>query len=214
MTTFPGSPRLTKGAIVGIDPTGPPPSVTVFQYNPDTLTRTLQARTAGGDGRGPVRLSGPPEQTIKLSIELDATDQLERSDPLAAAMGVQPALAALEILLYPSSASVVANEVLVRAGIIEIIPAEAPLTLLVWGPRRTLPVRITDFSVTEQAFDVDLNPIRASVDLGLSVLTYYDIGLLSPGGALFMAHQVATEAMAAIGGSGQLPAGTATGLPR
>ena len=49
MTTFPGSPRLQKGAIVGIDPFNPLASVVVFQYNPWELTRTLTARTTGGD---------------------------------------------------------------------------------------------------------------------------------------------------------------------
>ena len=213
MTTFPGSPPVTRGAIVGIDPTNPLASVTVFQYNPDSLTRTLQARTVGGEGQGPTRLAGPPEQTIKLSVEVDATDQLERGDPVADSMGVHPVLASLEMLLYPKSPVVVANEALARAGVIEVIPMEGPLTLLVWGPRRIVPVRITEFSVTEEAFDVDLNPIRAKVDLGLKVLTYDDLGMLSPGGALFMAHQVATEVMATIGGAGQLSSSVAAGLP-
>ena len=214
MTTYPGSPVIAKGAVIGIDPLNPLASVTVFQYNPESLTRTLQARTAGGDGQGgPQRLSGPPEQTIKLTVEIDATDQLERGDAQATSTGIHPALASLEMLLYPKSALVVANAVLARAGVIEVVPPAAPLTLLVWGGRRILPVRITEFSVTEEAFDVALNPIRAKVDLGLAVLTYDDLGLLTPGGALFMAHQVATEVLATIGGTGQLPPGAASIVP-
>lgn len=215
MSASPISPAVVKGAIVAISLPDPRPVVVVFQYNPESLSRTLQARTVGGEGGafGPVRLAGPPEESIKLSVEIDATDQLERGDPTAASMGVAPALAALEMLLYPSSAVVIANEVLARLGVIEVIPMATPLTLLIWGSRRIVPVSITDYSVTEEAFDIDLNPIRAKVDLGLKVLTYDDLGLLSPGGALFMAHQIAKEVIAGIGGSGSLPGGVAAVLP-
>jgi hypothetical protein len=210
MTGFPGSPRVLKGAIVGIDPFNPVASVIVFQYNPDSLTRTVQPRTTGGeDEQGVMRLSGPPEETIKLSVEIDATDQLERGDATAARSGVYPALAALEMLIYPKSAVVIANEVLIRVGVIEIIPMEAPLTLLVWGAKRIVPVRITELSITEEAFDANLNPIRAKVDLGVKVLTYAELGLLSPGGALFMTHQIAKEVMASLGGAGTLSGGLA-----
>ena len=98
----------------------------------------------------------------------------------------------------------IANEVLLRAGVIEVVAPETPLTLFVWGPKRVLPVRLTSFSITEQAFDTGLNPIRASVSLSLAVLSYQDLGLLSVGGALFMAHQVAKEAMATINGAGSI----------
>ena len=210
MTGFPGSPRVLKGAIVGIDPLNPVASVIVFQYNPDSLTRTLQVRTAGGEeDQGVMRLSGPPEESIKLSIEIDATDQLERGDATARQSGIYPALAALEMLIYPKSAVVIANEVLIRVGVIEVIPMEAPLTLLVWGAKRIVPVRITELSITEEAFDTDLNPIRAKIDLGVKVLTYTELGLLSPGGALFMTHQIAKEVMASVGGAGTLSGGLA-----
>jgi hypothetical protein len=104
------------------------------------------------------------------------------------------------MLLYPKSALVIANEVLAAAGIIEVIPPEAPLTLFIWGFKRVVPVRLTTFSITEEAFDTGLNPIRAKVNLGLRVLNYQDLGLQSVGGALFMAHQVIKEVMATIGG--------------
>lgn len=202
------SPNVFKGAIVGIDPLNPLASVVVFQYNPESLSRTLQARTVGGEGGGvgPVRLAGPPEESIKLSVAIDATDQLQRGDPIASDMGIYPALSALEMLLYPKSALVIANEVLARIGVVEVIPMEGPLTLLIWGTRRIVPVRITEFSITEEAFDTGLTPIRAKVDLGLRVLTYDDLGLLSPGGALFMVHQITKEVMATIGGGGTLAA--------
>lgn len=202
MTTFPGSPQVQKGAIIGLDPLNPLASVIVFQYNPDTMTRTVTARTTGGNSdRGEaLRLKGPPEEKISCEVEIDATDQLERAQFPATALGLYPTLASLEMLLYPKSALTIANEVLAASGVIEIIPPEAPLTLFVWGVQRVLPVRLTQFTITEEAYDPNLNPIRAKVRLDLQVLSYYDLGLLSAGGALFMAHQVSKEVMATIGG--------------
>jgi hypothetical protein len=206
MSSFPGSPRVQKGAIVGVDPFNPLASVVVFQYNPDTLTRTLVAQTAGSQvNRGEaLRLKGPPEETITVAVEIDATDQLEQADGLATSVGIYPALSALEMLLYPKSALEIANEVLLNIGVVEIIPPEAPLTLFIWGPKRVVPVRITQFSIVEQDYDTSLNPIRAKVTLGLRVLNYNDLGLLSVGGALFMAHQVVKEVMATIGSVGAI----------
>jgi hypothetical protein len=208
MTTFPGSPRLLKGALVGIAPLNPLASVIVFQYNPDTLTRSLTARTSGGDGaRGEaLRLTGPPEESIRVEIEIDATDQLERGGGTAAALGIYPQLSALEMLLYPKSALVIANTVLLATGTIEVVPPAAPLTLFVWGVKRILPVRITDFTITEEAHDPALNPIRAKVGLGLRVLSYNDLSLTNPGYHLFLAHQVIKETMAVAGSVGNLAA--------
>lgn len=199
MTTSPLSPPVFKGALVAVDPLRPTPNVIVFQYNPEIMTRTLQARSTGGEaGTGPLRLSGPPEETIKLTIEIDATDKLEVGDPIAETLGVAPALAALELLLYPSSVSVITNETLAVAGVIEILPMAAPMTLLVWGARRILPVRVTDFSITEESFDPSLNPIRAKVDLGLRVVGYYDTGVLSAPGALSIAAHIAKEVLSKV----------------
>jgi hypothetical protein len=202
---FPGSPRLLKGAIVGLDPLNPLASVVIFQYNPDTLTRTVHARAAGGGGDAShsevLRLKGPPEETIRLDVEVDASDQLERADAIAGQFGVAPALASLEMLLYPKSALVIANEVLAAIGVIEVIPPEAPLTLFVWGLKRVLPVRLSELTITEDAFDPALNPIRAKVGLSLRVLSYDDLGLLSVGGGLFLAHQIVKEVMATIAGA-------------
>lgn len=147
-----------------------------------------------------MRLVGPPQETINLEIEVDAADQLEKAEFNATTMGVHPTLASLEMLLYPKSANMIANEVLAEFGVIEVIAPEAPLTLFVWGPKRVLPVRITGFNINEQFFDTQLNPIRASVSLSMQVLNYQDLGLASVGGALFMAHQVTKEVMATIGG--------------
>lgn len=209
MTTFPNSPRLQKGALIGLDPVNPLASIIIFQYNPETLSRTLRARTSptggGTAGAAPgeaMRLAGPPEESFKLEVVLDATDQMEKADPITAQLGIHPQLASLEMLLYPKSALVIANEVLLQAGVIEVIPPEAPLAILVWGVKRILPVRLSGFSITEEMFDPNLNPIHAKASLDLNVLSYHDLGLLSPGGALFMAHQLIKEGMATINGVG------------
>lgn len=201
-TTFPGSPKVQKGAIIGIDPFNPLASVIIFQYNPDTLTRTLTAQTTEGnrDRNEAMRITGPPNETFKIDVEVDATDQMETGDSRTKLMGIHPTLASLEMLIYPKSSLIIANEVLARIGTIEIIPPEAPLTLFIWGVKRIVPVRVSELSITEEAFDTNLNPIRAKVSLGLRVLNYNDLGLASVGGGLFMAHQVVKEVMATIGG--------------
>jgi hypothetical protein len=208
MTTFPGSPRVVKGAVIGLDLFNPLASIVVFQYNPDTVTRTLQAQAAGeGGARSEVtRLKGAPVETIKLDVEIDATDQLETADGIATAAGIYPQLSALEMLLYPKSAVVIANTVLLAAGTLEIVPPAGPLTFLVWGLKRVVPVRLTDFSITEEAYDVGLNPIRARVSLGLRVLSYNDLSVKNPAYYVFLAHQIVKEAMATVGSAGNLAA--------
>jgi Contractile injection system tube protein len=211
MSSFPGSPKVMKGAIIGLDLYNPLASVIIFQYNPETLTRTLTAQTTGSDNAAKgeaLRLTAPPKEEIKLDVEIDATDQLEQAKAPATTMGLYPTLASLEMLLYPKSTWKIANEVLARVGMIELKAPEAPMTLFVWGPKRALPVRIDGFTITEEAFDPNLNPIRAKVTLSLRVLNYEDLGLLSAGGALFMGHQIAKEVMATIGGVGAITGGT------
>jgi len=201
MTASPLSPRLLKGALVSVDLASPIPAVIIFQYNPETLTRQLKARGMQGEGAkgDAMRLNGAPEETIKIDVEIDATDQLEKGEGIATAIGIYPQLSALEMLVYPKSALVIANTVLLAGGIIEVAPPLGPFTLFIWGVSRILPVRVEEFSITEDAHDTALNPIRAKVSLGLRVLTYNDLSITNPGYYMFLAHQVVKETMAAIG---------------
>jgi len=202
MTTFPGSPKLTKGAIIGIDLKNPLASVIIFQYNPKSLSRELTAQTSGEDSaKGEVlQLSGAPRETITISeLEIDATDQLEQAEPVAVSMGIAPQLAALEMLLYPKSSVVIEHTALLATGTMEVISSEAPFTLFIWGIKRVLPVRLTGFTITEEAYDPNLNPIRATVKLDMKVLNYSDFSVTHPGYYLFLAHQVVKEAMAVVG---------------
>ena len=203
MTTFPGSPRLLKGGIVLIDPTTSKVGrIIALQYNPDTLSRTLQVQSAGGEGGGrseALRIKGPPVETIRVEAEIDAADQLELANDTAREVGIHPQLAALETLIYPTSVQLQSNDSLAAAGTLEIVPMEAPLALFVWSQQRIMPVRITEFSIAEEAFDPALNPIRAKVTLGLRVLSVDDLGFQHKGGSLFMSYlhnkeQLATRA--------------------
>src|SRR5262245_26431865 len=164
MSSFAGSPKLTRGGIVLLDlDSGAVLRIITLQYNPDTLTRTLQVKAISetGDRSEALRLTGPPVETIKLDAEIDATDQLEFPDQnqTAVQLGIHPQLAALETIVYPTSGEIQQNVGLAASGTLEIAPMEAPLALFVWSKNRILPVRLTEFSITEEAFDPGLNPI-------------------------------------------------------
>lgn len=218
MTTFPRSPRLLKGGIVLIDSgTAAVQRVIVLQYSPDTLSRSFQVQGIGaesGDRSEALRLKGAPVETIKLEAEIDATDQLEFPDQnrTATQVGIFPQLAALETIIYPTSAQLNNNNRLAKAGTLEIAPMETPLALFVWSKTRILPVRVTELSVTEEAFDPNLNPIRAKVNLGLRVLSVNDLGFDHKGGSLFMNYLQQKENFAAMSG-GVLNALGITGIP-
>lgn len=202
MTSFTNSPRLVQGGIVLADSKSARVlQVVALQYNPDTITRSLQAQGAGadsGDRLEPLRLKGAPIETIKLEAELDAIDQLEHPDanPQVAALGLHQQLAALEAIIYPKADAVQSNLSLASAGTLEINPIEAPLTLFVWSARRVVPVRITELSITEEAFDANLNPIRARVSLGLRVLNTNDFPVGHRANGIFFAHHRAKEQLA------------------
>lgn len=210
MTTFPGSPRILKGGIVLLDPDTfnvLPNGIIVLQYNPDTLSRTLKIQGAeeGGDRSEALRLKGPPVETFKLDAEIDATDQLEFPDKNGDTVknGIFPQLSALETIVYPASATLQNNFNLAQTGVLEIMPMQAPMTLFVWSANRIVPVRFTDLSITEEAFDPILNPIRAKVSLGMRVLSIDDLSFSEKGGSLYMTYQQQKESLAKLyqGGS-------------
>jgi len=220
MSGFPASPRLLKAGLVLLDPDSfavLPNGVIVMQYNPETLTRTLKIKGAeeGGDRSEAMRLTGPPVETIKLDAEIDATDQLENPEQNQATVeyGIAPQLAALETMVYPASAALQNNYALSQQGTLEIMPIMAPLSLFVWSAARIVPVRLTDFSITEEAFDPRLNPLRAKVSLGLRVLSIDDLYFSDKGGSLYMAYQRQKESLARLYQFGTLGTLGIRGLP-
>lgn len=200
MSRFPGSPRVVPGAIVTVDAALSRSRAIPFQYNPDEVARTLTPRrppTSGGSASDALRIWGAPTETIALTLELDATDELETGDPVALELGVAGRLAALETLLYPPAAAVVANAALAAVGTIEVLPPTGPLVVLAWGRGRVVPVRIDSLTVREMSYGTALTPIRATVELNLTVLTYDDLSPRDPGHAMFLSHQAVLEAQAA-----------------
>ncbi|MEQ9398079.1 MAG: hypothetical protein RJQ04_02830 [Longimicrobiales bacterium] len=177
------SPRLLKGALVELGEPflGPIPNVVVFQYNPASFSREMtpwapptEDDAAGGEE--PRTQPYDPGETFSLDLELDATDALEEpgSHPVAAVSGVADRIAAMEMLLYPRREEGGVGQFLsaLGGGSAAAVPeCTVPVVLFVWGPGRILPVRLTAFTVEEQAFSPTLYPVRAKVTVGMKVLT-------------------------------------------
>lgn len=194
-------------------------SVIALQYNPSSLSRSLQIQSTPGGQDGirvdALRLRGPAIETIKLEAELDATDQLEfpKHHPNTVQYGLHPQLAQLEMLINPTVETLLADDNLANAGTLEIIPLEQPLTLFVWSKSRVVPVRLTEFSITEEAFDVNLNPIQAKVSLGMRVLNVDDLGFQHPGGRLFMNYLGNKEQLASLATNAAISVLGLAGMP-
>ena len=205
---FPGRPQLLKGALVVYESHTPGAAAKVipFQYNPEQVSRGLESQfdssaTGGSPGEAQedvLRVAGPPRETVNLTVILNAADLLEEPEKNQTIVenGLHPVLATLEMLLYPTSFQVLQNQELADRGEVQLNPADLPLTLLVWGQSRVVPVLITSFSVTEENFDPKLNPIQAKVELGLRVLTYIDLPMESAGRNLYIAYQEQKENLA------------------
>jgi hypothetical protein len=200
-------PRLEKGALlVYRDQNATQPDQRInFQFNPDTVRRSFAARTVPpppaqrtAGQADTLTVPGPPVETITVAIVLNVADQVEdpsqRND--VGQFGLNPLLARLELLLYPSTASAEEIERQAQQGKVQVSPAKTPLVMLAWGRTRTVPVQVTSFTVTEEAFDPNLNPINAKVDLGLKVLTYMEFPTQSAGREAFIAYQKERESLA------------------
>ena len=212
MTGIAATPRLIKGAIIALDPANPVDSVVIFQYNPSDLRRSLSPKLMQGSANpaDTLRLAGAPTEVITATLNINASDQLARGDSTAQALGIYPQLSALEMLLYPKSAQVIANTALSALGTMEVLPPRAPLTLFVWGAKRVAPVFVDSLEITEQYHDAALNPVIAEVVVSLRVLTYDDFEPLSGGYAAFLGYQIVKETLAVIGATGNI-AGLAGG---
>ncbi len=201
---FPRSPKFLKGAMVVFGTPAPvPTNLIVFQYNPETMSRSLQINV-DYQNYDPTRSAGdtqfvlPPTETFQVSIELDAADQLENNNPLTLATGLHPTLAALELLTYPESSMLLLNKILSAVGSSMVTPPFLPIVLFIWGPARVVPVRVSSLSITEQAFDQLLNPIQAKVELGLRTLSMQELqDAGAPFSTLAMVQIISKEVLAA-----------------
>lgn len=217
MSGYPRSPKILRGGLVLLDPdSGNVLRIIALQYNPETMTRSLQVKATGADSGGhseALRLKGPAVETIKLDAEIDATDGLDSGQGTAGNLGLHPQLASIEALAHPASGELYAANAAAGAGMLEIAPAAAPLCLFVFGPNRIVPVRLTELGIVEEAFDTELNPIRAKLSLGLRVLSVDDLGFDGKGGGLFMSYLLAKEKLAGLAAAGDFQALGIAGVP-
>lgn len=193
---------MKAGFVVLDGTTGVIQKIIVFQYNPETLVRRLDVAVGPGQlpttrppgvvGAAGTAAAGPqPRETVNFTIALDAADKLETGDALTQQNGLQPAIAALELLLYPQANT---------------------LTVWVSGSKRILPVRITELQIIEQMFDPTLNPIRAEVSVSLNVLKDADLGANSRGRAIWDAHFATLQQLDQTLGNGSLSVLGITGI--
>ena len=202
MFTTSHGPKLLKGAIVIVDLNTSQQMAITFQYNPEKVSRSIkpgQMEPSGTERQRAMalRYKGAPEETFDLEIAFDAADQLELGSERERTYGVHTQLAALEMLLYPPTPEITDNDKLAEQGYTEVASGyEAPFILFVWGPNRVLPVLITSYSITEEVFDANLNPVQATVKLGLRTLSYSDLNPQHKGYKLFLTYQKKREVLA------------------
>lgn len=177
---------LLRGALIeyGTDLIGPIPNVVVFQFNPESLTRSLRIppRPGGATQRENTQAGEKTFETITLTAHFSAADLLDDGKVLARAFGIGPQLSALEKMVHPSSriAGLVGAAIDAIGGALgpggpEDAPAQPvprerfPRILFIWGLTRVLPVTIDSMRISELEYDNLLNPLRAQVELQLTV---------------------------------------------
>jgi hypothetical protein len=201
---FTRSPKLIKGALIELTEPflGPVPNIIVFQYNPETLSREMTPWSAAAEGEGARATTDTraqpfdPEEKFTLSLILDAADALEHPEtyPVAVLSGIADRIAALEMLLYPSGEGLLSEQFATVLGGNYVPRGSVPVVLFIWGPGRILPVRLTSFSIEEQAFSPTLYPIRATVSLGIQVLTPKSFETCEKRGELTAIEKIAVQA--------------------
>lgn len=188
-----GGGQYLRGALVEFMESFPIPipNVILFQYNPETMThswtpaKTGGASTPGQSPSNPLAISGSPEEQFSFTLQMDSNDTIADGSAVTAGLatvsGVYPRLAALEMLLFPTSppGGGLIGSISSALGIggspppaTAVPAAQLPTVLFVWGPGRIAPVRVTALSITEKLYDGTLlNPIHAEAQITLKVLT-------------------------------------------
>lgn len=203
MADFPIRPKVLRGAFVEYGLSAPP-LLFAFQFNPETLARSrtasYSARGAGGSGDGPgcrdaseqmqrscLAQVSVSEETIGLTLQLDATDQLDGADDVTRQFGIGPQLSSLELMIYPKSDQLLGLPIGNIVGTTDQFGAAQakviPILLFVWGRKRVLPVVMTSLQITEQEYFPDLSPRRATAAVQLKVLEGFNPPYLYSHGA-------------------------------
>lgn len=201
-------PDFLKGGIVLLDPeTGTVERTLPLLINPERITRSFDVKSMGEESNrsAPLRLTGPAVETISIEARLEVSDALQRGDQTAVEEGVRPQLATLQMLITPTSRTILDNDALQQSGALEIIPMNQPLTLFVWGTQHIAPVRILSLNVTENLHNSRLYPLVATVSMSMRVLSVDDLGVSSRGGALYLSYLTGIEESA-----GRVPDGRAS----
>lgn len=150
-------------------------TLVAFQYNPESIKRSVTPQMGAGDSSdhsNESRFTDAPTQRISFTAYFDAADALEKGDSVAVQSGIGPQLALLERLVYPLRSQIEDRDRERNSGVMEVVALTAPSFILIWGPKRAIPVRISQLEITEEAFDGNLNPIRASIAISVDVQTY------------------------------------------
>ena len=156
-----------------------------FQFNPDSLKRTLKmvpaqeapgeqgggggaggAAAAGGGAAASNRAADPRDlkndsnlgESISITAFFDGKEDYFKGNLL-------PVLSVLEKLMEP----VETKQSDTNAAHVSP-PKVLPLIFFWWGERRILPIKITQLSITETEFTPELAPIRAEVGLEMELL--------------------------------------------
>lgn len=181
---------MLRGALIeysGAGPIGPIPNVVIFQYNPESLSRSLQIpqRPTGATQRESTQAGEKTFEKITFKAHFSAVNLLEEDKALAKLFGIGPQLAALEKMVLPSgkiaglvgaAIDAIGDAISGGSGAGEDAPAQPiprekyPRILFIWGITRVLPVTIDSMTIAELEYDTLLNPLRAEVDLTLSVI--------------------------------------------
>jgi hypothetical protein len=177
-------PFLLRGALIeyGTDLIGPIPNVVIFQFNPESLSRNLKIpeRPTGATARERTQAGEKTFESMTLKAHFSAADMLNDEKVLAKTFGIGPQLSALEKMVLPSSklGGLLGAAIDAIAGAVggdekpatQPIPREKfPKIIFIWGLTRVLPVTIDSMSINELEYDHLLNPLRAEVDIGMTV---------------------------------------------
>ncbi|SCL34952.1 hypothetical protein GA0070624_5127 [Micromonospora rhizosphaerae] len=169
--------QLTRNRSLTFAAPGTTVTATATNQAPAVPPRTLRQFHAGVSDLSELRkqqLVTVQEQTIGFDIRLDATDRLDERDTITEQFGIAPQLSTLELMVHPKEESLLGAALGALLGKPEGFSftrgENPPMVLFIFGRKRVLPVNINSLNITETEFSTDLNPIRATVAVNLTVI--------------------------------------------
>jgi hypothetical protein len=164
--------QVLRGFIANIEVL--PPLIVTFQFNPKEVTDNREVRFggAGNERSGPLpgtQYTGAGARTISFRIYLDGLEQGTNAlNPLPLDNGVSTELAKLRSFLYPKAdAWALVSSLL---GDSEGVRMEAPPRCYFGFGLKLLECVVTRLNVIETQFNSLLAPVRATVDVTLTVV--------------------------------------------